>query len=204
MADATVKVRRTQVERRAHTRAALIEAAVACVNIVGPASVSTAQIAATAGVTRGAVQHHFGSAQELYLAVVNHAWEEIAAVYRTAPGLDVSLDRRITGWGTTMVQAYTHPAALAGYEILVHYRGNAGFMAEHTPMALAAEQRLDELWVAAFTDTGLSRAELVGIRHTARTFMLGAVARRLMIPETDADLRRELTDLLRAFLPARQ
>jgi AcrR family transcriptional regulator len=204
MGEATVKTQRSQVERRAATRAALIESAVACINAVGAASVSTAQIAADAGVTRGAVQHHFGSPEELYLAVVNHGWEEIAATFRKAPGAGVSVDRRITGWAKSLVEAYTGPAALAGYEMLVYYRGNADFVAEHMPMALAAEEELDGLWVDAFTDTGLSRTRLVGIRHTARTFMLGAVARRFIVPETDARLRREVADLLRAFLPAQR
>jgi hypothetical protein len=34
--------------------------------------------------------------------------------------------------------------------------------------------------------------------------MLGAVARRFMVPETDAHLRREVADLLRAFLSAQR
>ncbi|MFD8812478.1 TetR/AcrR family transcriptional regulator [Streptomyces sp. NPDC059627] len=202
MGDPPVKARRTQVERRAYTRATLIESAVECINSVGAASVSAAQIAAAAGVTRGAVQHHFGSAEGLYLAVVTHGWEEITATYREAPGPDVPLDRRITGWGRTMVEAYTRPAALAGYEMLVHYRGDADFVAAHTPVALAAEQQLDEVWVAAFTDTGLSRPGLAAVRHTMRTFMLGAVARRFVIPGTDTRLQGETTDLLRALLPA--
>jgi AcrR family transcriptional regulator len=202
MSEATVKGRRTQGERRAATRAALIESAVVCINAMGAAAVSTAQIAADAGVTRGAVQHHFGSPEELYLAVVEHGWEEIAAGYRKAPGVETAVDKRIIRWGKSLVEAYTGAAALAGYEMLVHYRGNADFVARHLPLGLAADEELDRLWVDAFSDTGLSRTRLVGIRHTVRTFMLGAVARRLMVPETDTRLRREVADLLRAFLPA--
>ena len=151
----------------------------------------------------GAVQHQFGTPEELYLAVVEHGWEEIADAYRKAPGANTPVDRRITAWARSLVEAYTGPAALAGYEMLVYYRGNADFVARQVPMALAAEAELDGLWVAAFADTGLGRARLVGLRHTARTFMLGAVARSFMVPETDAHLRREVADLLRAFLPAR-
>jgi AcrR family transcriptional regulator len=204
MGEATVKARQTQVERRAATRAALIESAVACINTVGAAAVSTAQIAADAGVTRGAVQHHFGSPEDLYLAVVNHGWEEITATCRKAPSADVPVDRRITGWSKSLVEAYTGPAASAGYEMLVYYRGNADFVAKHMPMAQAAEEELDKLWVDAFTHTGLSRTKLAGIRHKTRTFLLGAVARRFIVPETDAHLRREVADLLRALLPAPQ
>lgn len=203
-APVTVKVRRTQVERRAHTRAALIDSAVACVNAVGAASVTTAQVAARAGVTRGAVQHHFRSPEELYLALVDHAWQEIVRTCEGAPGPDVPLARRIADWGATLVDAFTSPAALAGYEILMYYRGSAGFVAAHTPITLAAEQRLDDRWLAAFADTGLGTKRLVYVRHTARTFMLGAIARGLIVPGTDGDLRGEVVDLIRAFLPDRR
>jgi AcrR family transcriptional regulator len=198
-----VKARRTQVERRAHTRASLIESAVACINAAGAASVSTAQIAAQAGVTRGAVQHHFGSPEDLYLAVVDHGWEAIARSCDAAPGQDVPVHQRIDAWAEAMVAGYTHPAARAGYELLTYHRGNAAFVAAHLPVTRAAERKLDHQWVTAFADTGIAEDALAGVRHTARTFVLGALARSLIVPGTDSDLRGEVGDLFRAFLPDR-
>ena len=53
--------RRTQAERRAGTRAALLEATIDCLVEDGYARTTTRRIAERAGVTIGAVHHHFGS-----------------------------------------------------------------------------------------------------------------------------------------------
>jgi AcrR family transcriptional regulator len=57
--------RRTQAERRAATRAALLDAAIECLVEYGYAKTTTRRIAEVAGVTRGALQHHFASKAEL-------------------------------------------------------------------------------------------------------------------------------------------
>lgn len=57
--------RRTQAQRRAETRAALLEATVDCLAEVGYAATTTRRIAERAGVTPGALQHHFASKAEL-------------------------------------------------------------------------------------------------------------------------------------------
>ena len=57
--------RRTQAERRAATRTALLDAAIDCLVQDGYASTTTRAIAERAGVTPGALQHHFRSKTEL-------------------------------------------------------------------------------------------------------------------------------------------
>ncbi len=61
--------RRTQADRRAATRAALIAAARELVAKRGYEAVGTAEIVAAAGVTRGALYHHFESKRGLFKAV---------------------------------------------------------------------------------------------------------------------------------------
>lgn len=67
----------TQAERRAATTAALIEAARELLAADGYAATSLDAVAATAGVTKGAVYHHFKGKRELFEAVLAREVEEL-------------------------------------------------------------------------------------------------------------------------------
>jgi AcrR family transcriptional regulator len=69
--------RRTQAERTETTRTALIDAARALFAEHGYADVGTEEIVRAAGVTRGALYHHFGGKEELFLAVYERVEEEV-------------------------------------------------------------------------------------------------------------------------------
>lgn len=66
--------RRTQAQRRAHTRDALLEAAARGLSRSGYANLVLERVAGEAGYTRGALYHLFANKEELALAVVD--WVE--------------------------------------------------------------------------------------------------------------------------------
>jgi AcrR family transcriptional regulator len=71
--------RRTQAERAAETREALIEAARPLFAAQGFADVALEAIVRAAGVTRGALYHHFADKTELFAAVFENVEGEVAA-----------------------------------------------------------------------------------------------------------------------------
>ncbi|MBB1154203.1 MULTISPECIES: TetR/AcrR family transcriptional regulator [Amycolatopsis] len=72
-------MRRTQQERSDATRAALIKAARDLFGARGYHDVPAEEITRTAGVTRGALYHHFGDKQGLFRAVVEVLERELTA-----------------------------------------------------------------------------------------------------------------------------
>jgi AcrR family transcriptional regulator len=72
-------VRRTQAQRTAATRAVLTEAARTLFADRGFSEVSTQEIGAAAGVTRGALYHQFADKTELFAAVYEEVETEIVA-----------------------------------------------------------------------------------------------------------------------------
>lgn len=69
--------RRTQADRRARTRSALLEAAARGLSRHGYANLVLERVAADAGYTRGALYHQFAGKEDLALAVlgwVHEAW----------------------------------------------------------------------------------------------------------------------------------
>jgi AcrR family transcriptional regulator len=71
--------RRTQADRRQATRAALVAAARELFAERGFAGAGREEIVERAGVTRGAMYHHFGSKEELFRAVYEQIEEELTA-----------------------------------------------------------------------------------------------------------------------------
>ncbi len=69
--------RRTQAERRAATRRALIDAAGELLREQGWARVTSVAVCTRAGLTRGAFVHHFDGLPELFAAVLADRYDEI-------------------------------------------------------------------------------------------------------------------------------
>lgn len=128
--------RRTQAERTAATRLALLEATIDALSEVGYANVTTADIARRASVTRGAVAHHFASKVELVTESVRHLASQL--VDRYLPPMRESR------------------GAADSIESLIDQ-----LWALHRSAAFAATI---ELWLAARTDTEL-RAALQGLEQ---------------------------------------
>ena len=108
-----MNVKRTQAERSEATRAALIAAARPLFAERGYAGVGTEEIVRAAGVTRGALYHHFDGKQELFEAV--YVQIEIELSGRIAggaleAGADSPLDAMRAG-AEMFLQACTEPEA---------------------------------------------------------------------------------------------
>jgi AcrR family transcriptional regulator len=76
--------RRTQAERSAATRQALLDAARALFAEHGFAGSGQEEIVDRAGVTRGALSHHFGTKRQLFLAVVQDVQSDVAVLITEA------------------------------------------------------------------------------------------------------------------------
>jgi len=76
--------RRTQSERTAVMREALLDATVDCLVELGYANTTTREVARRAGVSRGAQTHHFPSKAELVAAAIEHVFDRQARGFRDA------------------------------------------------------------------------------------------------------------------------
>jgi AcrR family transcriptional regulator len=71
--------RRTQQERRASTRKALLEATIQCLVEQGYAGTTTRAVSERAGVSTGALQHHFTSKEELVSEAIGYLAGKLTA-----------------------------------------------------------------------------------------------------------------------------
>jgi AcrR family transcriptional regulator len=92
MVKTTPGSRRTQAQRSESTRAALVEAARRLFSEFGYARSGQEAIVSAAGVTRGALQHHFGTKQALFVAVYEEVEREVVTAVAEA-AMSVGPDR---------------------------------------------------------------------------------------------------------------
>lgn len=183
--------RRTQADRTAATRAALIDAARRLFAEHGFADVSTEAIAARAGVTRGALYHQFPDKTELFAGVFEAVEQDVTS--RLAERLEAELSDPVSllsagveGWLDACIEPEVQqivlldgPAVLGWdrwREIALRYGGgmvkamvelaiDAGRMARQPvgPLAHVLMGALDEagIYVARAEDPAAARTEMV-------------------------------------------
>jgi len=117
--------RRTQAERRAATRGALLDATIDCLVEFGYANTTTNRIVERAGVSRGAQVHHYPTKAELVAEAVRHL-----ATRRTTELLERLKDtpagpRRFEMVMDTMWAQHKGPLYAASIELFVAARTDA-------------------------------------------------------------------------------
>jgi AcrR family transcriptional regulator len=161
--------RRTQAERRATTKAALLDAALVSLGEDGYANMTTRRVAERAGVSQGTQQHYWSTKAEFVFEAMRYATEKLAADARTRLDLsDIDDPRR-------------HEALL---DTLWRIHQSDTFKASM------------ELWVAARTDTEL-RANLVDLEKEI-TGVIGAAAKDLLPDAKRRSGALEILDLAMA------
>jgi AcrR family transcriptional regulator len=104
-----VATTRTQAERSATTRQALLDATIACLVEEGYANTTTARVAERAGVSRGAHLHHFQTRSALVAAAVEHLRVRRAEELMAAADALPSGPERVTQALDLLWRSYTSP-----------------------------------------------------------------------------------------------
>jgi AcrR family transcriptional regulator len=92
--EAIQRIRRTNVERTAQTQKGLLEATIDCLCRFGYGATTTHLVAELAGVSRGAMNHHFSTKADLMVAAVRYAWcKEFAEIDAELAKVEAGLPR---------------------------------------------------------------------------------------------------------------
>jgi AcrR family transcriptional regulator len=154
--------RRTQADRSVETRALLIGAAIELLHTVGFANTTTALIAKRAGMTTGALHHHFATKDELMFGVLDHAAESIRHRFEEE---DLSPDDalRVAGIVRHLWKVYGDPGYWATWEIIINTRSDAALHARIVVHRKEAMQSLLHPWVGRHAFSEESRAEVIAV-----------------------------------------
>ena len=167
--------RRSHEERRAATREALLSAAIAVINEQGYASTTTNLIAERAGVTRGALQYHFPSRDDMILAIVDHVMTELNFRIDTAGLSAKPLWERVEALVSRYREVFAGPLFFASMQILLGVRGEPAVF-ERVKEHLAEKQdAINHTWQAIFPDAQLDKGEMASLRRISMAAIRGYV-----------------------------
>lgn len=131
--------RRSQQDRRESTQRGVLEATLRCIGRVGYAQMSLQEIAKEAGVSRGAITHHYATKLDLAAAAMEHfftaRYERL--MDRLADKGALSLDERLDILGKEFEDFFP-----IGFEIIVALRTDTELQARYYPLT---QTRFDEM-----------------------------------------------------------
>ena len=136
--------RRSQAERSAATRDALLDATIACLVEDGYAHTTTSRVAERAGVSRGAHLHHFQTRQALLAAAMERLAERRGAeLLAAAENLPEGRERLVQGL-ELLWASYANPLFQAALDLWSHARTDPDLRERLVPV----ERRLDRQTLA--------------------------------------------------------
>ncbi len=143
--------RRTQAERRTATRSALVRATVDALVELGYARTTTQEVQSRAGVSRGALTHHFTAKSDLVLAAMDHLYEEFSeSVRKAAAALPDDPSARIRLGVELIWERFHGPLFVASMELWTAARTDAELRAALLPHERRLGAQLRELSVEVF------------------------------------------------------
>jgi AcrR family transcriptional regulator len=184
-------VRRTQEQRTADTRAALFAAAVSTIDRLGYAGANNASIADEAGVSRGAITHHFTTRAAFMAEVVRWVFDRETVIFRERMDKE-HVGSRVSDWPALLWDVFSRPSGVAVLEILVASRSDPDLAALVMPM----QEEVERTGAANFLhrigakDTDMTAIRLVVWAIRGMTMGRTFIARRDEMDESVALLSR--------------
>ena len=141
------KSRRSQEERSAASRAVLIESAIRCMRERGLAATNLIEIARSANLTRGAIQHHFNSRTELILAAVRELDERIARSFdKHSVSSDIKGADRVATLFNDVVTLTRSEDTVAVFDLWTASRGDLELKTKMLELQRPLTEQFRELW----------------------------------------------------------
>ena len=184
---APARARRSHAERTAETRQRVIAAVVESIGEVGYQKTTAAEIARRAGVTWGAVQHHFGDKDGILKVVLEESFGRFAELLAEVPAEEESLEKRVALF---VDRSWEHFASS-------HYRSTFEILLNLPPdLELSWQNEMldawNRIWSQYFPGSRSSRRRSLDLIHYTVSLLAGLAATR-MLEGRDARVRtREL------------
>jgi AcrR family transcriptional regulator len=177
--------RRSNVDRSAATRRQIFEATVRCLQTGGYGAVTNIRVAEEAGVSRGAMMHHFPTQQALIVATIEYAYAKLSAyrmdvLSKLEPGLPRYRALIDLAWATAQM-----PEGVACNEVRHGSRSDPELRLAVTPIMTRLSDDYGRLHMRLAREAGLeSNAEVQGLTATTAMTMRSLAVNTFTYPRS--------------------
>lgn len=189
--------RRTQQERRAETKKALLEGMMSALIELGYAHTTTGAITRKAGLTSGALQHHFASREELVLAVVDYQFTEVCTQLE-AFASDESAEPDWKSFIELLRDIYAGRRYMAIWEIVMGTRADAHLHTLIMQHRIQSQATLERLWSTVFRTRIPDERRRIDLMHFTLSTLRGYVFYNVIAP--DQQFMERQKEMLFSFL----
>ncbi len=194
------KPRRTQLERRNETQAAILSAAIDLLAEHGYASFSASRVAARARVSRGALEHYFPKKNDLISAATRYAMREAVEHAQLLARTADELTDPVAKFLKDSEHFFFRPSYQAMIEIMIAARSDRALGRVINPIVLEARETLNGIWVDTLGAAGYPRPNAQRFIELTHYLLRGIFLVATWLPYRID--RSEIVEVWRAFAPA--
>lgn len=198
----TENASRTQEERSSETRRKLIDAAVDLIVDIGFASVTTTLVADRAGVSRGAMQHHFNTRSDLLLAVVDEIWVRMHGSMELSQLNQASLEDRVDAIVDRYWQSFSDQLFSAVLDIWLGVRADPKLFERIDANLQNVFAESADHWRTSFADLDIPADRLMLAHELLRSTIRGLALRRVFGEANHSSITKAEVDAVRRFILA--
>lgn len=176
--------RRSQEERSAETRARLIKAAIQVLGETGYAHLTISKVTQRAGLTNGAMQHHFPSRDDLMLAVFDAVYPVLEIPFDEIAAEGLPAQARVAAVVDRLWEIYSRPEYLAIWDVALGSRGDRKLWARLRSYQRGVATRMRSQFVALFADLDIDPAEVEQALSLTVSQMRGVALQAMFGPDS--------------------
>lgn len=171
--------RRTQLERSSETRRRILDAAVDLLGDRGYAGLRTAEVVLAAGVSKGALTHHFPSKDALVVALVEHVFVRAGEQARVRARRAASPDQALRALIDDAQEFFFSELFLVALDLAIQGRLREDGAHAVTQLSAATRLPVESHWRAALVDSGVPAALADDLLWLTLSIVRGLALRRL-------------------------
>ena len=172
-------VRRTQEDRSREAKSKLLKATIDVLMRQGYSRLTTKEVAASAGLSNGALVHHYSSKTELVIAATAAVYDECIERGQRVARSPEAVQNPIEGFITDCLSVYFDWPYLAAIEIIVAARTEPDLMARIIPVMQNYRNTTNAIWLRVFREAGYTPTQSKTILNLTLNMIRGMAVHRL-------------------------